>query len=321
MGAILFLPQVSTKGAKSGLIICGDVLIPSLFPFAVPVLFLINTDLFGNLKCPIIPLYILSLIGGYPVGAKLINEFVKENRISELSARKVLPFCVNAGPAFIVLAIGKSMLGNIVLGYILLASHCLASIICFLFFARKELFIKQSIGQNKPFVMPSDNFVASINNASSTCLLICAFVVFFSVLNSYIGYIAEGVPALYPLLYLTEVTSAVTQTENVLIISFLLGFGGFSVWMQVFSVSGKAKPSLLSFAFVRILHGLLSAAITLLLLKIFRVNILTLSTGVTFSAHPTHNGYAQSIALLFMALLLLYSISKKHSGNLLKDMI
>ena len=169
--------------------------------------------------------------------------------------------------------------------------------------------------------MPSDNFVASINNASSTCLLICAFVVFFSVLNSYIGYIAGGVPALYPLMYLTEVTTAVTQTENVLIISCLLGFGVFSVWMQVFSVSGKAKPSLLSFAFVRILHGFLSAAITLLLLKIFRVNILTLSTGVTFSAHPTHNGYAQSIALLFMALLLLYSISKKHSGNLLKDMI
>ena len=43
-------PSVCLSGAKNGLNVCAQVLIPSLFPVAIPVLFLINTSAFKKIK-------------------------------------------------------------------------------------------------------------------------------------------------------------------------------------------------------------------------------------------------------------------------------
>lgn len=326
--AILFItvtvikPEVCALGAKKGLAICAKAIIPSLFPFAVPVLFLTNTTTFSKIKRKRLAIFALSLIGGYPIGGRLIHELYKNNDLEIYEAEKMLPFCVNAGPAFVVIAVGKGILDNTLYGYILLASHILSSIILSSIFVPKILFSNKKSIVIKKEISISDNFVLSVHSASSATISICAFVIIFSVINEYIIYYSHGFKALYYLTLVTEVTSAVTKTDNLYLISFLLGFAGVSIWMQIISVAQNIKPSIFKFIAVRILHGTLSALVTTFIVRLFSVSVSTISNSVKTYEKAVYSSTALSISLLIMSIMLLISITaKKHSGNILEDVL
>lgn len=322
MGLIISAPKVCAEGAQKGLMLCSGALIPALFPFAVPVLFLINTSAFKRINKKCLALFLLSLIGGYPIGAKLICELCKRNQLSKETARKILPFYINAGPAFIIVAVGKGLLGSVMLGYILFASHIASSVII------SAALIPHYILSNNQNKLPnkslslSDNFVLSIKGATDACISICAFVMFFSVVNEYVLHFSQGFKPLSILLYFTEVTSAVKQSGNIYVISFLLGFSGISIWMQVLFVSENIKPNIAVFSAVRIIHGLLSVLITTAIIRIFKISVPTFSNNTTLQSKFTYSSLALSFSLLIMVIVLLINIvSKKHSGNIIKDMI
>ena len=84
---IILRPEISLKSALSGVLLCGNVIIPSLFPFTFCVLFIKSSGLLRFLKFlnPVtqkvfnqnfyeFTLFLLSLIGGYPLGAKLLSQ-------------------------------------------------------------------------------------------------------------------------------------------------------------------------------------------------------------------------------------------------------
>lgn len=320
IGLVVYLPGVCAKGGKEGLHLSAKVIIPSLFPFAVAVLYLMNSPVFKNTKRPVLVVYLLSLIGGYPIGGKLLGELSESGRISKSDAEKYLPFCVNAGPAFILLAVGKGILGSIKTGYILLAAHLLSSILITLLFAPKIL-TGVTRTQNTPKIKNA-GFAESVKNASGTTLNICAFVVFFSVINAYLVHFSSSLKRIKYLVFITEVTNAVSRTNNVYFISFLLGFAGISIWVQIFSVSGNLRTSILKFVLFRLLHGVFSAAICVLLFKIFRVSTPVISNGQAFGLNVFYSNSALAFSLLIMVLLLLINITaKKHTGNLLNDVL
>ena len=82
---ILLYPQSSAQGARDGLTLCAGVVIPSLFPFVVLACFLTNSGLGELISRPFSPItryilklpsscgcaVIMSMLGGYPVGAKM----------------------------------------------------------------------------------------------------------------------------------------------------------------------------------------------------------------------------------------------------------
>lgn len=116
---IIINPELCASGAAQGLLLSGRVLIPSLFPMTVCTMFIMGSGAFSGLKrvshvtqklfhlsSDEFITVILSLIGGYPVGAKLLNEAVREKRISAEKAGLMLCYCVNSGPAFAVSAVG-----------------------------------------------------------------------------------------------------------------------------------------------------------------------------------------------------------------------
>lgn len=320
--AIVSSPNACIDGAKSGLAVCAVSLVPSLFPFAVAVLFLININALKNSKYKYLFVFLLSLVGGYPIGAKLIGELCKNGTLESEKCKKLLPFCVNAGPAFIVLVVGKGILKSTSLGYILLISHLISEIICVLIFAPEILFTKQSRIKSEENRSVLDNLVLSVQGAAGAVFSLCAYVIFFAVINGYIQHFSGLFKPLSNLIYLTEITAAVMQTGNLYFISFLLGFAGISIWVQVYSVAGGIRPRYLHFAAVRTLHGALSAAVTILTVRILGVHTATLGNGGKYGAEIFCSNLTLSISLLIMALLLAISISgKKHSGNLLKDML
>ena len=325
-------PKVCTEGAVKGLLLSGRVIIPSLFPFTACVLFIMKsgglslldfanpfTKRVFRLSPQQFSLMLLSFIGGYPVGGKLLNEAVKSGKISKENAGIMLNYCVNAGPAFIVLAVGGGILGSKKIGYLLLLAHIISSLILSLVFGH---FIKNDNTDSENTAesfSPADNFVVSVCEAASAIFSVCAYVILFSTVNEYMNCLSEKISVLKYISPLLEVTNAVTGMRNIVIIAFLLGFAGVSVWCQIISMGKLIKINFAVFTLSRTAHGVLSAVITALLLKAFG-RAVTVSASVKYT--PTYNGIVLSLSMLSMVIVLIISLfSKKKTGNILKDIV
>lgn len=111
---ILIFPSETATGAGRGLAYCINILVPSLFPFmALSTLIVISgfaerigrwfhrtvSVLFYLPGCAGAAI-VMSLIGGYPVGAKGIAGLWKQGALTDEQAARMLCFCVNSGTGF-----------------------------------------------------------------------------------------------------------------------------------------------------------------------------------------------------------------------------
>lgn len=324
---IIFKPYVCTRSALSGLLLCGNVIIPTVYPFTFCVLFVKNSDALRLLK-PInrltqaifglnyyeFAVFLLSLIGGYPLGAKLLSD----SRLSK--ANIMINYCINAGPAFIILAVGKGAFGSLEIGWILFFSHISSSIIIALLSKFKFKTITPIIAEKA--LNSVDNFVISAAAAAQTVINICSVVIIFSVIGGYIEFFSQKIKPLYILGLLCEITNSVFKCNNVIIVSFLLGFAGFGIWAQIFSMAKSIKIHYAKFIAFRIIHGVSSALITLLLLKTFKVSIHTLSNGIKFDYTLFTSGPIVAFSLIITGVVLIISLyGKKYAGNIIDDVV
>lgn len=317
-GILLILnPDTCRENVAKAIIICGRVLIPSLFPFGVCVLFILKSDALKPIN-PSFLIFLFSLLGGYPMGAKLINEEVLSKRLDRENAEKMLHSCVNAGPAFIVSAVGAGVLKSQKIGYVLLVSHILASLVICLISGP----ITQNKTEKREYISPVDNFVISASDSAKAVMSICWFVILFSVLTGYLEVYSLRFLILKPLIFLTEITVAVTKTKNIVLISFLLGFSGFCIWAQVLSVGKDIKINLPKFALFRLFHGTLSAVFTYITLKIIPLEIPVFSNGVNFSFKPFVSGASLGISLLILGIVFVISLSNtRENRKILEEFI
>lgn len=325
---IIIKPEICLKSALSGVLLCGNVIIPSIYPFGFCVLFLNNsgilnymnkTDkitkkLFG-LNYYEFSIFLISLIGGYPMGAKILASEKEEK------SNLMIYYCINAGPGFIILAVGKGVFKSITLGWILFFSHIFSSLIIMLILSNKAK--KQVIvTKRKTPLSTIDNFVTSASDAADTVIRICGMVILFSCVGGYIKYFSFYYKPLKILSLLCEVTNAVCDCKNVITASFLLGFAGLSIWAQVFTLLKSTKLNYLLFALFRILHGAFSAFITYLLIKTLNISVATLSNGTSFQIKSFINGPAVAFSLIIMGIVLIISLyTKKYAGNLKEDIV
>lgn len=319
---LILKPEVCKNSVANSIILCGQILIPSLFPFSFCILFLMNSEIFEKLEflSPITfkifglsfyPFVILvfSMLGGYPIGAKLLNEAVKSEILTQEQAEKMLCFCVNAGPAFIVSAVGSGILKNSEMGYVLLISHILSSLLICRFFGN----INITSPKNDTYLSLADNFVFSASSSANAMTGICSYVILFSVINGYIEHFSEKIHFLKPIIYITEVTKAVAKTHNIYQISFLLAFSGICIWCQILSVSKAIKINIFKFALFRIIHGLLSVLTTFLILEVYPLEITTFSNISSFSSKPFVSSASLGFSLFVLGVVFIISLSNRQN--------
>ena len=249
---ILFLlfPSATRAAALASLRLCGEKLIPALFPF------LVLTALYRKV-CPVPPrkpLLTVPLVGmtaGAPVGADLVGGLYRAGAIGRKTASSLLFLCNTPSPAFLVLAVGEGMLGNRVLGWWLFFANVLASVliggVLFLTGGKSKKAEKKA-----PVPVPSSpvpepvRFLpavsASVAEGALAMLRISGAVVFFGTLS--------GLPISSPLgkallAALTEITggcaacAALGGEKGLLLTAAAVGFSGLSVAAQVgFSADG-----------------------------------------------------------------------------------
>lgn len=119
MLVLILDPRTTLAGAADGIELCIRSVAPSLFPFFV--LSMVLTGVLGGTSIALlrplsrlvgIPeggegLLAVGLLGGYPVGAQSIAQLYRDGQLTRQSARRLLMFCSNAGPAFLFGIVGR----------------------------------------------------------------------------------------------------------------------------------------------------------------------------------------------------------------------
>ena len=287
--ALLFFPQEGAEAARSGLLLCGGTILPALFPYFVMSNLLICGglgDLLSRVLQPIMsPLFhvggsggaalALGLAGGYPTGAATVRALLEQGTCTLEEAQSLLHFCNNSGPAFILAVAGSAVFGRMELGLLLFAAHVLGALGTGLLLRRPShpARSKAAFGGKAP-LPPGSLLTASVQKALTASLQVSAYVVLFTVL---IGLLRAAfpvfdtlpVPAAALLAGLIEVSTGVctlTGSATPLSLSlcaFLLGWGGFSVHCQTAALLEGSGLRIGPYLGAKLLHGLLSAGLTL----------------------------------------------------------
>lgn len=298
---LVFWSQAAMDAAKTGLQLCGNVIIPSLFPFFVlsglvvelglaeyigRVLERVMRPLF-NVPGPCASALVLGFIGGYPVGARTAISLYEKGMCSKTEAERLLAFCNNSGPAFILGVVGTGIFADSRVGALLYLAHAAASVcvgLIFRFYRRREHTPARPVRMSFETRRFSTAFTGSVKNAFSGTLNICAFVVFFTVViriltvSGIMAAAAGMVSALLSPLGFTgqwgerlltgvlEVSSGVwsltgggSLSGRLSMAAFMLGWAGLSVHSQVLSFMGGSGLSVRTYLIGKLLHGGLSA--------------------------------------------------------------
>ena len=124
------------------------MIVPSLFPFFILSTLVVDLGLAAQLgramEKIMRPLFrvdgscaaavALGFIGGYPVGARTALQLYQQGQCSKTEAERLLAFCNNSGPAFILGVVGAGIFGDGRVGFLLYLTHALASLMVGLLF-------------------------------------------------------------------------------------------------------------------------------------------------------------------------------------------
>ena len=183
----LSFPAACASGVKNGLSISIGSALPALFPSLVLSSLLTGQKSFLQNKRFLLP-YVLGLFCGFPVGASTVATLVREGEISAKDGEKLLFFCNNASPAFLISYCGGVILKNPKLGLFLYLMQCALSTLCLFFCFGRRLFSKEPKKQKDRNFIHSKalDFPSALKNGMNSFIYIMSCMIFFSFLSELI---------------------------------------------------------------------------------------------------------------------------------------
>lgn len=270
--------RVRTSAAE-GLLLCGRSVIPALFPFMAASTMLVSLG-FGEWAAPrlagLMSLYrlpgpagsalLLGLVGGYPIGARTAAELYKKGSLTREEAERLLGFCSNSNPVFLLSVLGVGVFGSPRTGVYLWLIHVLSALLTGFFFrgsgktAQRQRVPRKSPCQEISF---ASAFVEGIRSACANMLAVCGFVLFFYVLASPLaglgGPLGAGLVGFLELFSLTPLLTA--DRAGFVLASACAGWGGLSILCQTAAVLEDSGLRLRNHVLGKILQGLLAGGL------------------------------------------------------------
>ncbi|MHC1750424.1 MAG: nucleoside recognition domain-containing protein [Cellulosilyticaceae bacterium] len=354
---MLIAPNVCIEGAKNGLLLWFNKVLPSLLPFIILTNILSQLGVVFKISHVASPLtkrlfglpgisffvFVMGLVAGYPMGAKLTNQLLENKQLSLDEAQKTLCFCNNCGPLFIIGTVGTTMLKSPNLGYFLVIVHFLSAFLLGLVanhYQPNDTPIRKPSALQpfhaKPF---STIFNTSVQNAMDTIVYVGGYIIFFSVIAAILQSSSFVITLLSnfsmrlhiaPEIMLSAVIGSLELSTgtaflcghtqiglySLALISAILAFGGFCVFFQSSYVLQSSKLSLKLYLFSKLTQALIAFSLTCILYPlIFSV---TAPTSLLF--------WLIILACIFILASFMFhtlSIQKKHnkltSRSLLKN--
>lgn len=316
--SLALFSKTNLNAAKSGLILFANSVVPSLLPFFIATELLSNTNIIeivgkslNKFMRPIFNLpgegayaFLIGIISGYPVGAKIVTKLRNDGICSKSEGERLLPLCNNSGPLFIIGTVGISLFANSQIGFLLLATHILSCITVGIVLGLIDRFsyihvdkYALQLRQKKisQFATLGDILSTSIQNSINTVTMVGGFVVLFSVIisilqeSNIINILSNFINPFLSFLNLNtnlstglvtgviELTNGINFTSSIqnkrishqiILCAFLLGFGGISILLQVLSIISKSDLSIKPYISAKLLQGLLAASYTYLAIQL-----------------------------------------------------
>lgn len=312
---LISLPKESAGGVLEGMKLSAIAVIPALFPFMVlsEILYYrenggwlsrlldgITKLIFGTGKGFGV-VFFVSLLGGYPVGARLLGCQLREGRITPEQQEHYASFLVCSGPGFAVSSVGIVFFRSIQIGLLLYLSQIITVVVMgFLLRFCKRGGIQKSVLLQRKRESFIQVLVDSVKSSATACLMIAAFVsIFFAVIRIFdrlgvFSCVSEALCCIEGmneslvramLLGLVEVTTGCRELAGIggfgaaAAAAFLLSFSGVSIVLQLLAF--LSNPCIRFFRFVgfRLLAGLISSVAFILIVRMLGISVQVFSTS------------------------------------------
>ncbi|MBR2391458.1 MAG: hypothetical protein IKB06_03080 [Clostridia bacterium] len=304
-------PNRYTSGTISGLKLFFFSVLPGLFPFMFLTKLLtelgflfkitqkldkLSHNLFGT---PGVSIYafLMSILSGYPIGAKIISDLYEKNLITSQDAQKMSVFCTTSGPIFIIGSVGSLMFGNFKIGMVLYFSHIFSSFLLGVFYhllTKKQNHNRQENNCYKIITFSKQNHLISycVNQTINSLFVVGAYITIFYLLGEILDALnifnfatkfciplankfnisnndISGI--LYGILEVTRGAKTLSSSTSILSISFcsmILSFSGISIIMQSMAFLKNAQIKTRNFVLSKCVHSIVSFIICYLILII-----------------------------------------------------
>lgn len=344
-------PGQAAQGASTALQQCVTTVIPSLFPFLVLSSLAISlgageglgrrlspllSRLFGISGQGVTPL-LLGLVGGYPVGARAAADLRRSGRCSREEGERLLVFCNNCGPAFLLSTAGAQVLGSTAAGWLLWAGHLLGALVIGMVWPGRRQFDGSQPSHASEHPSFAAAFTAAVTAGGESVLRLSAFVVFFGTavrlltvsgllalltapLELFLSPLGLKTADILPLL-----SGSLEMTQGILALSgrqptpgtlalaaFLLGWGGLSVHCQTRSVLRDTDLRMGGYLLAKLCHGILAGIFTWLLARLLPLPgpVVAVFSPLSGTPLPTLPEAGASLIWLVLAAICLLAIKK-----------
>lgn len=332
--ALLYYSKEVSESVVSSIKNCINVIIPSLFPFMIASGIIISSGLYHKLSIPFsvvsrhifhikpafFSIFLISSVGGYPIGAKLLTDLYKNGNIDKSTAEKMLGYCYMGGPAFFIGAAGIKIYNSTAVGMIIFASILISNITVMLFNGRK-LPVPPKNKIKRQLCFKTDDFLSSINSGGIGIAKICAAIIFFSsflavleasgiigAFSKLISLITRLSPEicrviLCSMIEISNISDITPDISLLPVVTALLSFGGSCVIFQTEGIVEK-RLSTHNFLISRIIAMILSYFYCKILILIFDISNYTQVSAISGELIQ-QNQPIPSLFLLIMTILLL----------------
>lgn len=319
------------QGIRKGILFCIEALVPSLFLLMALSAYLVKSGVMRTFTQPLkkishalfrlppqgMAVILLGMIGGYPVGARCAAMLYTQGELSEIDAKKTAYIAVCAGPGFLMNYVGGALLHNRSAGMLLLVSEIIGVILTGVFIGR--ILPSGADGACSRCGQPAGSLLtASVADASLAVFRMCGMVVIGTAVIEVIATVCPDTTIVDLAAVTIEITEGCHRMCGVYpltLIAFFIGFGGISVHLQIFAGMEHLTVNKGLFFWFRIIQGIITAALTYILLMIFPVKQSVFNSTdapLTLSHSATLVG---SAALVLSSLCFLGSIRQKTSNK------
>ncbi len=279
--ALYLFPALLSAGTTTGFTLLVNRVLPAIFPFMVVTKILqkgeyttgisqktapFTSRVFGIDGGGILAIF-AGFLAGFPLGVVTACSLYKQGKISKRTCEKLIFFCSNPSPAFVISGVGLGVFNSTQIGIIIytsiLLSALLAGIIQNLFACKEKTTKMETTHMHLPF---SNVLVDSVKESVVSMALVGGFLLFFSSLSPLIDALPFSPLTTTILTGLLEVTSGVFSLPNqvnlIPLSAFLCSFGGLCVCTQSAVFLTDSKVSFYRYLSGRFIIGIFSFAFT-----------------------------------------------------------
>lgn len=296
MLSIMVKPSIYITSAQNGIMLFALSVLPALFPFFFfsKLLSLFQADVaIGNLlELPLRKIYntpppgsyifAMSLMCGYPIGARLISDYYKDGLLDSNESLSLSALASTTGPLFVLGTIGTIILSNSTAAIIILTSHYLSALL-------NGLIYRNPV---KPTNLPrtrvaSSTLYDSIYSAVISILIVGGYIIVFNIICDFVlnlgivSLINKVIPLNKTILEggimsLIEVTrgsmiigkSNIDLVQKTALIAGAVTFGGLSVIIQSTTFLEVTGVKIYKFILIKLTQSIIAYTAALILAMI-----------------------------------------------------